>query len=138
VVHSDTSAIHSQTTVIESDSIVVESSVAVVEGWGMSSVASDTTAIESELILVHSETTVIQSDVALIETTRAEPGQGLPASTTSVFEKIDYLYKAWRNKSDQTSTLYQLYADDATTVDQKATVSDDATTFTKGEIATGP
>jgi hypothetical protein len=31
-----------------------------------------------------------------------------------------------------------LFADDASTVDQKSTVSDDGTTYTAGEIATGP
>ena len=70
--------------------------------------------------------------------TYAEPGQGAPGATVSLKDKIGFLYKAWRNKADQTSTLYQLYADNTTTVDQKATVSDDATTFTKGEVATGP
>lgn len=68
----------------------------------------------------------------------AEPGQGAPAATATRGAKIDYLYKAWRNRSNQTATTYQLYADDASTVDQKATVSDDATTFESGEIATGP
>lgn len=75
---------------------------------------------------------------ALNVDTYAEPGQGTPAATTTLVGKLGYLYKAWRNKSDQTATLYQLYNDDAATVDQKSTVSDDATTFTKGEIATGP
>jgi len=70
--------------------------------------------------------------------TFAEPGQGAPAATASIVAKIGYLYKAWRNKSEQTATEYKLYADDATTVDQKATVSDDTTTATKGEVATGP
>lgn len=70
--------------------------------------------------------------------TYAEPGQGTPSATTTLSAKINYLYKAWRNKVTQTSTTYSLYADDTTTVDQKATVSDDSTTFTKGEIATGP
>lgn len=75
---------------------------------------------------------------ALATDTYAEPGQGAPAATTTLAAKINYLYKAWRNKSTQTSTTYNLFADDASTVDQKATVSDDSTTFTKGEIATGP
>jgi hypothetical protein len=75
---------------------------------------------------------------ALATDTYAEPGQGTPAATASLAAKIGYLFKAWRNKSDQTATLYQLYNDDALTVDQKATVSDDATTFVKGEVATGP
>lgn len=77
-------------------------------------------------------------DDAINSDTYAEPGQGAPAATTTLAAKINYLYKAWRNKSTQTSTTYSLFADDAATVDQKATVSDDATTFTKGEVATGP
>ena len=75
---------------------------------------------------------------ALATDTYAEPGQGAPAATASVAAKIGYMYKAWRNRSTQTATTYSLYADDATTVDQKATVSDDATTFSRGEVATGP
>jgi hypothetical protein len=77
-------------------------------------------------------------DTALATTTYAEPGQGTPAATASLKDKIGYLYKAWRNRSNQTSTTYQLFNDDASTVDQKATVSDDATTAEKGEVATGP
>lgn len=70
--------------------------------------------------------------------TFAEPGQGAPAATTTLAAKINYLYKAWRNKKTQTATDFKLYADDASTVDQKATHSDDATTYTSGEIGTGP
>lgn len=70
--------------------------------------------------------------------TYAEPGQGAPAATTSLSAKINYLYKAWRNKVTQNATTYKLFADDASTVDQKATVSDDGATFTRGEIASGP
>jgi hypothetical protein len=51
---------------------------------------------------------------------------------------LAYLYKAWRNKTAQTATVYSLYNDDASTVDHKAAVTDDATTMTRGEIATGP
>lgn len=70
--------------------------------------------------------------------TFAEPGQGAPAATATLAAKINYLYKAWRNKKTQTSTTWSLFADDASTVDQKSTVSDDGTTATRGEIATGP
>lgn len=75
---------------------------------------------------------------ALATDTYAEPGQGTPAATATLAAKVNYLYKAWRNRSTQTATQYSLYADDATTVDQKAAVSDDATTFSRGELATGP
>lgn len=74
----------------------------------------------------------------LTTTTRAEPGQGAPSATLSPATKLDYLFKAWRNKSTQTATTFSLYDDAGTTVDQKSTVSDDATTATRGEIATGP
>jgi hypothetical protein len=70
--------------------------------------------------------------------TYAEPGQGAPPATASIATKVGYTYKAWRNKTTQTATTYSLYADDTTTVDQKATVSDDATTYTRTEVATGP
>jgi len=75
---------------------------------------------------------------ALNVDTYAEPGQGAPAVTASLAAKIGYMYKAWRNKKTQTATERKLYADDGTTVDQKATDSDDTTTFTKGELGTGP
>ena len=70
--------------------------------------------------------------------TFAEPGQEAPGAIVSLATKIGYLYKAWRNKKTQTSTTFSLFADNTTTVDQKSTISDDATTYTAGEIATGP
>lgn len=74
---------------------------------------------------------------ALNTDTYAEPGQGAPPATASIVAKIGYLYKAWRNKKTQTSSDFTLYADDGTTADQQATVSDDGTTTTIGEMGTG-
>ena len=76
-------------------------------------------------------------DVLNIDTF-SEPGQEAPPATTTLIKKIGYLYKFLRNKITQTSTTLSVFADDAATVDQKATVSDDATTYTRGEIGTGP
>lgn len=75
---------------------------------------------------------------ALSTDTYAEPGQAAPAATASLAAKINYLYKAWRNKKTQTSTLMSLYSDNGLVVDQKATVEDDGTTFTAGEVSSGP
>lgn len=75
---------------------------------------------------------------ALATDTYAEPGQGAPAATASLKDKIGYLYKAWRNKKDQDGTTTQLYADDASTVDQKQTTGESGGTVTAGEWATGP
>lgn len=88
--------------------------------------------------------TTAKSDVnaevvdVLATDTHAEVGQGTPPATASYKQMLQYLYKNWRNKKTETATTFSLYADDGTTVDQKATVSDDTTTATKGEIATGP
>jgi hypothetical protein len=75
---------------------------------------------------------------ALITDTYPEPGQGAPGVNISLKDKIGYLYKAFRNKITQTSTTLSIFNDDTTTVDQKATVSDDSTTYTRSEISTGP
>jgi hypothetical protein len=67
-----------------------------------------------------------------------EPGQGAPGVSLSLVAKVGYLYKFMRNKITQTSTTLSVFADDTTTVDQKATVSDDGSTYTRSEISTGP
>ncbi len=75
--------------------------------------------------------------LAMLDDARPEPGQGAPAVNPDAMTKLDYLFKAWRNKSTQTATEYDLYANDGSTVDQKATVSDVAGTATKGKVITG-
>ena len=75
---------------------------------------------------------------ALATDTYAEPAQGAPAATTTLAVKINYIYKFLRNKITTTSSQISIYDDAGTTVDQKSTISDDATTFTRGEFGTGP
>lgn len=72
---------------------------------------------------------------ALNVDTYAEPGLGAPPATATIVQRLQYLYKAWRNRTTQTATTYTLFADDATTANQTATVSDDGTTFDRTEIA---
>ena len=75
---------------------------------------------------------------ALNVDTYAEIGQEAPAATTTLRKMIAYLYKTFRNKKTQTATQFSLFADDGTTVDQKATVSDDGSITTIGELTAGP
>lgn len=70
--------------------------------------------------------------------TYTEPGQEAPPATTTLAVRLRYLYKAFRNPFTQTATDFKLYDDAGAVVDQKATVSDDGTTFTRGKIGTGP
>jgi hypothetical protein len=89
-------------------------------------------------ITADDNTTNIDSLITELDTATGEPGQEAPGVSVKRGKKIDYLYKAFRNKGTQTATEQKIYADDGTTVDQKSTVSDDATTYTKGEFGTGP
>lgn len=75
---------------------------------------------------------------AVATDTYAEPGQGAPAAIASLATKVNYLYKLFRNKIRKTSTAIELYADDGTTIDQKATITTAGTTETRGEIISGP
>lgn len=70
--------------------------------------------------------------------TFAEPGQAAPGATISLAAKINYLYKAFRNKITQTATTLSLFNDVGAVVDQKAAVSDDGATYTRGKLASGP
>lgn len=71
-------------------------------------------------------------------TTITLPGQEAPPLAPSLPQLLGWLYKVFRNRKTQTATLWQLMADNETTVDAKATVSDDATTAIKQEIVSGP
>jgi len=75
---------------------------------------------------------------ALNVDTYVEPAQGIPGATISLAQKIGFLYKNWRNRKAQTATQFSLYNDDAATVDHKAAVSDNGTTFASAEVASGP
>ena len=99
--------------------------------------AVDAAGAEWDETLISIITTVSVID-DLAGTATGEPAQGTPGVSVTRAEKIDYLYKAWRNKSTQSATTYSLFADNTTTVDQKSTVSDDGSTYTRGEVATGP
>ncbi|KKN05119.1 hypothetical protein LCGC14_1090430 [marine sediment metagenome] len=70
--------------------------------------------------------------------TFAEPGQEAPPATTSLVKKIGYLYKFLRNKIITDATGVEVYNDAGAVVDQKSTISDDGTDFTRGKFGSGP
>lgn len=76
-------------------------------------------------------------NVRITTAARAEPGQGAPAVNADAMKKVDYLFKSWRNKKTQDSSTWSLYNDAGAVVDQKATISDDGSTATFGEIGSG-
>jgi hypothetical protein len=81
---------------------------------------------------------VVDAILALLDDARGEPGQGNPPVNPDTVTKIDYLYKAWRNKKDNDGSITQIYNDAGTVVDQKQTTSEAAGTVTKDEVIAGP
>lgn len=69
--------------------------------------------------------------------TISENAQQAPPATPTMAEAIMYLYMALRNQLDVTATLKEFH-NDAGTVIWKKTLSDDGTTFSEAEGATGP
>lgn len=67
----------------------------------------------------------------------AELAQAAPAASPSLGAAIMLLYMALRNLHTSTATVESI-TNDAGTVICKATLSDDATTFSKAELVTGP
>ena len=75
---------------------------------------------------------------ALNDGTRAQPGQGAPAATQTLGGKIDDMHKFMRNRVTSTATQINVYNDDTTTIDHKATLADDNTTASRTEFVSGP
>jgi hypothetical protein len=58
-----------------------------------------------------------------------------PAATSSLKDKITWLFMWLRNKGTATATQRKLYADDTNTVVSTEAITDDGVTFTKGEAS---
>jgi fructose-specific component phosphotransferase system IIB-like protein len=102
----------------------------VVTGDGDWAALPDAAAINAEVL-----------DVLSVDTF-AQPGDEAPAATQTLAVMLSYLYKqwrnkTWRNKTETTATKIHLYDDAGTNKDHTSTISDDATTFTKGEFGVG-
>lgn len=69
--------------------------------------------------------------------TIAEMAQGIPPATPTLKQALMYLYMALRDETNTTATLITI-KNDAGVVICKGVLSDDATTFVKGEMVSGP
>lgn len=87
-------------------------------------VASHTTAAKAE---INAEVLDVLNVDTFAELT------DVPAATSSLKDKITWLFMLARNRVNQTATVGTIYADNATTALSTTTVSDDGTTFERGE-----
>jgi len=81
--------------------------------------------------------TKLTSILSLLDDARGEPGDVAPPVNPDLATKIDYLYKFLRNKIETTATRIHVYDDAGTNKDQSSVISDDGTTFTRGEFGAG-
>jgi len=71
---------------------------------------------------------------AILDDTPSAELASIPTTTSSLRLMIQFIFSYFRNKRTITSTTETLYKEDASTLLGTATVSDDGTTKTKGEI----
>ena len=80
---------------------------------------------------------ILDAILAMLDDARTEPGDLAPPVNPDAMSKIDYLYKFLRNKIETTATRQHVYDDAGTNKDHTSTISDDGTTFTRGEFGAG-
>lgn len=112
-------------TAIETDTQDLQTQIGTA-GAGLTDLGGMSTGMKAE---VNAEV-----DTALITTTYAEPAS-VPAATSSLKDKLNWIFMVSRNKVTQTSTTQAIRDDGDTTDVATSTVSDDGTTFTRGEFS---
>lgn len=75
---------------------------------------------------------------AILGATVTLPAAVAPPLTPTMEQMLSHMYKAYRNKKEQTSTQWRLFDDAGSVVQQKAAVSDAASIATKEEVEAGP
>jgi predicted PilT family ATPase len=94
---------------------------------------TDVTIGASSLSDISSRVNVECADVMKTDTIAQLTSVAMPAAPT--FEQaVMYLYQYLRNNRTQNASDITMYADDTSTAIAQATISDDGTTFTKGEF----
>lgn len=112
-------------TAIETDTQDLQTQIGTA-GAGLTDLGGMSTGMKAE---VNAEVVdVISTD------THAEPGS-VPAATSSLKDKLNWVFMVSRNKVTQTSTTQAIRDDGDTTDVATSTVSDDGTTFTRGEFS---
>ena len=105
----------------------------------LDAILSDTGEMQADLANGGRIDLLIDSIIAEVVTAQSLPSQGAIPLTATLAEATMWNLKFLRNIKKQTATQFSLlnHTDD-TTVDTKATISDDGTTLTYGKMVTGP
>ena len=120
--------------------VLFENGVPVAADWKRIEVASGSLLCDGLMSMVDrfsdqgkSEINAEVADVMSVDTF-SELG-AVPAATSSLADKLTWLFMLVKNRSRQTELVRELYADDNTTVVGTSSVADTGTVFTKGKEA---
>ena len=142
------SDVESSLVIVTSDLVLTTSDVAKIETDAAAILVDTGTTLEARLSDVESSLVIISSDTLAIEVDTnslndvalTEISQGVPSATPTLQDAIMLMYMALRNKLDVatsgTDTL-EVHNDAGTVICKKA-LTDDGTTYSEAEMATGP
>lgn len=110
---------------IAADIIAIKAeTAAILADTGTDGVVLANNAIAAAKVAATALDNIVMSDLAA----------GAPSATAKLTEAINYLYEAWRNKCTTTASEIAHFKDDGSTALCESDISDDGTTFTRGEM----
>jgi len=115
------------------DYVIVSRSTVHVHGLEAAAKAEINAEVDTALNDYGANTTTPPTVAEIWAQAMSDLAAGAPSSTASVLTGINYLYEAWRNKMTTSSSEIAIYKDDGTTKLVESDISDDGSTFTKGE-----
>jgi hypothetical protein len=131
-------------TSLDEDSVTLDLDATVRAAVGLASANLDTqlsaiddyldTEVAAILAAVDTEVAAIKTVTDQFAAAQAEP-TAAPAANATPLEKLAWIAALARNKITQTATTQTVFRDDGSTTMATSTVSDDATTFTRGEFS---
>ena len=129
-------AIKAKTDNLPASPAAIGSEMALTDGAITSAKYDGTTAKPTVNDISSTDVNTEVSDVLKVDTV-SEMAQGAPPVDPTFEQILNYIYRQLRNKVETTSTETATYDDSGTTKLFKAQLSDDGTTFTKGELISG-
>ncbi len=131
-----------QTATQQVDDLASQASLTTIGGYldtEIAAILADTNELQTDWANGGRLDLILDAVLAMLDDPRGEPAQGNPPANPDLATKVDYLYKRLRNQTtfNKTTGILSHFADNASTVDHKQTISDDGTTLTVGEMATG-
>ncbi len=106
-------------------------------GTDIDAILADTNELQTDWANGGRLDLILDAILAMLDDARSEPGDTAPPVNPDMATKVDYLYKFMRNKIETTATRIHVYDDAGTNKDHTSVISDDGTTFTRGEFAAG-